>query len=368
MGRQRKMPGLRKRGEVWQIDKRIRGYGTLRESCKTGDLKEAEKYLRVRLDEIEHQMKYGIRPVRTFADAACKFIETNENKSLNRDVSALKNVMPFIGNLPIDSIHNGTLEPYVQHRRELGMKSSTVGRELGLVIRILTLSARLWRDDSGRPWLDTVPMIIKPNWNDKREPYALSWEEQRKLFKELPDHLHRMALFKVNCGPREHEVCGLRWDWEVSIPELNTSVFIVPGKPIPGTNWTGTKNKEDRVIVLNRIARSVIDEVRGCHPTYVFTYKGARIARINNSAWRKARKRANLPVRVHDLRHTFGRRLRAAGVPNETRKDLFGHTSGDITSHYSKAEIKELIDAVELIVESKSVKCPSITLLKQAAS
>ena len=33
------------------------------------------------------------------------------------------------------------------------------------------------------------------------------------------------------------------------------------------------------------------------------------------SGWKRARLRAELPqVRVHDLKHTFGRRLRAAGV------------------------------------------------------
>ncbi len=52
------------------------------------------------------------------------------------------------------------------------------------------------------------------------------------LFQELPDHLARMALFKVNTGCREQEVCGLRWDYEVKVPELETSVFIVPGEKV----------------------------------------------------------------------------------------------------------------------------------------
>lgn len=47
-------------------------------------------------------------------------------------------------------------------------------------------------------------------------------------------------------------------------------------------------------------------------------------------------------VRVHDLKHTFGRRLRAAGVPMETRKVLLGHKNGDITTHYSAPELEEL--------------------------
>src|SRR5438552_9661950 len=45
---------------------------------------------------------------------------------------------------------------------------------------------------------------------------------------ELPDYLHKMALYKVNTGCREQEVCLLRWDYEVEVPELATSVFLIP--------------------------------------------------------------------------------------------------------------------------------------------
>jgi hypothetical protein len=52
------------------------------------------------------------------------------------------------------------------------------------------------------------------------------------------------------------------------------------------------KNGNDRLVVLNRVARSVIDEVRGNHPEFVFTYRGHRVTKINNSAWKCARERA----------------------------------------------------------------------------
>lgn len=39
-----------------------------------------------------------------------------------------------------------------------------------------------------------------------------------------------------------------------------------------------------------------------------------------NRAWKNARKKAGLShVRVHDWKHTFGRRLRSAGVSFEDR-------------------------------------------------
>jgi hypothetical protein len=64
-----------------------------------------------------------------------------------------------------------------------------------------------------------------------------------------------MALLKVNTGTREQEVCALEWEWEVRVEELDTSVFIVPGDAV--------KNGEDRLVVLNDVARSVIEARRG---------------------------------------------------------------------------------------------------------
>ncbi|CAA9891991.1 Integrase (fragment) [Candidatus Methylobacter favarea] len=101
---------------------------------------------------------------------------------------------------------------------------------------------------------------------------------------------------------------------------------------------------------LNTTAMAIIESQRGNHEAFVFTFKGNPILRINGHAWRKARMRANLcQCRVHDLRHTFGRRLRAAGVSFENRQDLLGHKSSRITDHYCRAEIEELKQAVETL-------------------
>ena len=81
---------------------------------------------------------------------------------------------------------------------------------------------------------------------DKRQPYPLSWEEQARLFRELPPHLAEMALFAVNTGCRDGENCRLRWEWEVKVPALCISVFIIPGRYV--------KNDDDRLVMLNRAA------------------------------------------------------------------------------------------------------------------
>jgi len=44
-------------------------------------------------------------------------------------------------------------------------------------------------------------------------------------------------------------------------------------------------------------------------------------------------------LRVHDLKHTFGHRLRATGVGFEDRKTLLGYKSDQVTTHHSAPEI-----------------------------
>lgn len=264
--------------------------------------------------------------------------------------------MPFIGRLSLDRLHMGSMQPWIDHKRWQGRKVGTINNGLQVVRRIVNLAAAEWVDEQGLTWLQSPAKIKLLPTTDRRQPYPLSWSEQSVLFRELPSHLAEMALFAVNTGCRASEVSGLLWNWEVSVPELGTSVFIVPGHKV--------KNTDDRLVILNRVARSVVAARRGQHPTHVFTFDGKPVASMLNSAWKKARLRAGLPmVRVHDLKHTFGRRLRAAGVSFEDRQDLLGHRSGRITTHYSAAELSRLIEAVERVAEQNGTR-PELVVLR----
>lgn len=91
----------------------------------------------------------------------------------------------------------------------------------------------------------------------------------------------------------------------------------------------------------------------------MFTYKGEPLAGMYNSAWKRAWQAAGLPTDskyprgVHNLRHTFGHRLRAAGVSFGDRQDLLWHTSGRVTTRYSAPDIQRLIDSVEALQGQK---------------
>ena len=95
----------------------------------------------------------------------------------------------------------------------------------------------------------------------------------------------------------------MRWTDECKVSDLDTTVFI------------RTKNKRERIVPLNSVARSIVAGRRNNKSEYVFDYQGRKLDRMTNRAWRRAREAVGLNlVRVHDLRHTFGMRLRAAGV------------------------------------------------------
>src|SRR5262245_20752731 len=83
--------------------------------------------------------------------------------------------------------------------------------------------------------------------------------------------LARMVLYKVNTGCREQEVpialelgnqgAGT-WD----------ELFLIPldfGGRRPNSV---VKNREDRLVVLNDVAKSVIEAQRGLHSRWVFPY------------------------------------------------------------------------------------------------
>ncbi len=220
-------------------------------------------------------------------------------------------------------------------------------------------------DENGLTWLHVAPKIKLLPVKDARPPLPLSWAEQSRLLEVLPLHLNQMARFKVNTGCREQEVCQLRWEWEKYVPSLRTSVFIIPSYINRGGEIRQlVKNGEDRLVILNDEAKAVIEDVRGIHSEYVFSYHGRPITRMNNTAWRNARTKANLgDLRVHDLKHTFGRRLRAAGVSYEDRQDLLGHRSGRITTHYSQAELGNLLKAANLIIQSRQ-ESKELTILR----
>lgn len=345
----RKQSGIYQDGKNrWCVDKVYRGT-RLRERFEK--LEEAENWLIRQLEILRQVNLFGARRERTFNEAAAKYLIDHQDKvSLQTDIYMLKSIMPVIGDLTLDNIHDATLAPYVTKRLMDGRSHKTINLALATVRHILNLAARSWRDvESGKTWLETPPLIkLLPLIGHQREPRPISWVEQRKLFEALPSHLLNMVLFNLNTGVRDEVICGLKWDWEIQIPELETSVFLVPKDSVKG-------RKRDRILVCNKVAKQVIDAQRGTHEEYVFTYNGHRVETMNNSGWQRARRLAGLgDLHVHDLRHTVGMRLRESEVREATIADILWHNRTSMTAHYSVAQVTEIYEALNKISDESN--------------
>ncbi len=338
------------------IDKHYQGT-RIRERLGKVSQDEAEAWLRNRQADIDAGQIVELRPgnEQLFAAAAQKYlIECHQRKvrSLETISHHVALLLPYIGTLPLMDVCNEAMEAFRVDRLEDGCKPSTVNRSLEVVRTVTNRAARVWRTN-GKPWLSTSPLIEMLDEKEaRRQPYPITWQQQRALMLMLPRHLQEMVLFATSTGARDDNVCRLRWDWERPVAELKRSVFVIPASEFKG--------KRPHVLVLNDVAWRVVEACRGRHPEYVFVWRRERVknfdaapamdyrpvATMNNTAFQAARKAVGLErMRVHDLRHTFGQRLRDAGVAEEDRALLLGHAIAGMPQHYATATIERLVDA-----------------------
>jgi len=318
---------------------------------------DAERRLLAEIDrlELEIERRRHARPL--FSDCAKRFLLESKHKRSATDIAwHVRVLLRYVGDLEVRKVHDETLQPLVEARLAGGVSATTVNRTLEVARAILHRAARAYRDEDGLPWLEIAPPLITMLRESPRLPHPLTWEEQDALFRRLPDHLGHMALFAVNTGLRDANLCGLQWSWELPIPELARSVFVIPAEAF--------KSRRPHVAVLNDAAWSIVQTQRGKHPQWVFPFRGRCLDGMNNNGWQRARRKAGLPdVRVDDLRHTFATRLRAAGVAEEDRCALLGHAVRTMSELYASADVGRLMALANRVLDRVEIR----TILRVAS-
>ncbi len=320
--------------------RRVRG------SSGTTDPGEAERRLRRIKEQIDNQELYGVRPDRPFRLAAEKLMREFQGspKTLRMYARSSDELDPWIGGDPLRLICKDRLRPFIEARRRDGVSVRTINLAIAFVRRVLRLAAYYWRDQKGMSWIENCP-IIQFEKGPAKKPYPLSWDQQEKLFDLLPGRIRKAAIVAVNTGLRESPLIRLRWTWEEHNSELGETVFRLPAEIM--------KNKRPMVLLLNRPARDAIESMRGYHLELVF----GEMYQMTNTSWQYAWREAGLPTGkeyvkgVHNLRHTFGKRLRDAGVEERDVQDLLHHVPRSITRHYSVPELRNLKACVDRIAE-----------------
>lgn len=299
---------------------------------------------------------------RSFAEAAARYLSEFDGKpgSKDRAAQAIYSVAPYIGHLKLIDVDDEAMGPFKEDRK-LGRGAfkrpamvGTINKELTQVTTVLSKACRVWR------WLPSVPLLQHLK-GAVRQAYPFSWSEQDRLFRALPSGWDLgAAVFAVNTGVRKEEMFGLKWTDLQWIPELGPEIFVFVLRD--------TKNGKQRAVICNSNARRAVEyqrknQAKNGQSEYVFPTqwlgnKGGRCV-ASGKAWTDAWKRAGLPwgplikAGIHNCRHTFAHRLRAAGVPQEDRNALLGHANTSLATHYALPDVARLLAYAELITERK---------------
>lgn len=329
---------LFKRGGVWWNYMNIDGVRYQR-STETGNRRQAEAIAAKQKEElvnrrfqiavVEPDLRFGVLAAKFLAGGAATIYHTDR----------LKPLLQFFSDVPVVHITKALCDEYRKRRLHGPAGDSTVNRDLSVLRRIVN-----WGIDEG-----LVLPVQKPRVRMVRERrkkrLVVSIDEENAILQSAAAHIQLATIAALDTGMRRGELFNQLWE-DVDFPRR--LLYVTKSK---------TPEGESREIPLTTRLFDLLSAQR--QPLgLVFTYKGQPLHRIK-TAWKATLRRAGLRhIRFHDLRHSFNMRLLEAGVLQEIRMSLMGHSSGkSIHSVYVHIELplkREAISKLEAWIEKQN--------------
>jgi integrase len=243
----------------------------------------------------------------------------------------LKHLLPFFADMPVLDINTSAVRKYRQERNEQKrLTAATVNRDLSVLRRIL-----YWGVEEG--YLASNPLgRLRMERERRTKRPVLSLREEQLLFAASPAHLQRIILCALHTGMRRGEILSQRWE---DIDFDNRILHVSHSK---------TPEGEAREIPLTSL---LFESLRASRQPRgpVFTYGGDAI-KIIKTTWAASLRRSGIRhFRFHDLRHTANTRMMLAGVLQEVRREIIGHSSQrsrDVNDRYTQIELPEKREAI----------------------
>jgi len=321
---------LYKRGGVWWSYIWIHNVRHGR-SLKTGNKREAalrEREFQDELDMRRHK-QIQLNPEMPFATLVTRFMGSASYKPYHEN--QLKSLLPYFGTTPLTELNRVQADTYRRYRKNKdGVVDATVNRDLETMRRILFFGM-----DSGILLVNPMSRVQMVRARRKRRP-ILSVEEEPKLLVAATDHLRPIIIAAIDTGMRRGELLSQRAeDVDLTRGVLN----VTKSKTVGG---------EQREIPLTTRLQQLISTLP--REGLLFTYKGEPLLNLKRS-WATAVKKSGIrPLLFKQLRHTFNTRLMEAGVIQDVRMALMGHSQG--TAHstndlYTHIELPVMRDAIQ---------------------
>lgn len=339
---------LYKRSTIWWTRFTAPNGQRIRESTRTENKREAQEYEDTLKAELWRQCQLKEKPRRLWQDAAVKWLKETEDKRTHyKDIGTLRWLDTHLRDRYLDEIDRDLIELIALRKAADGVKPATVNRFLAVIKTILRKACFEW------DWTDKVPKIRMRKESTRRVRF-LSRTEAEALFKELPEHLAKMARFAVATGLRQSNVVNLKW----SQLDLQQQMAWI--------HEDESKSGYAIGVPLNSEAKGVLTGQLGKHQKYVFTYKGHPVQRVSTHAWYKACGRAGIEdFRFHDLRHTFASWHAQAGTPLSVLQELGGWRSATMVQRYAHLTAGHLVHyANNIVADTSGTKLAHVPITK----
>jgi integrase len=268
-----------------------------------------------------------LAPETTFSELTARFLAEAQVRPFHID--RLKVLLPYFGEMPIGRITKNLATAFRRHRHsEKLLTDTTVNRDLECLRSML-----FWAVDEGLIAMNPLSRV-RMTRERKKPRFVISVGEEDRLLQSAAPHLRSIIITALDTGMRRGEILTQRWE------------HIDFTRRILSVTHSKTPEGEAREIPLTARLAELLESERK-REGLVFTFKGRPIHRIK-TAWKAAIRRAGIRYyRFHDLRHAFNCRMMEAGVLQEVRKAIMGHSSGeDVHSIYVHVELPMKRDAM----------------------
>ncbi len=310
---------LYRRGQAWFADYYDADGRRTREATGTANKREAEKFLALRISEVQRGVYVKRVPVplpelweRYFAYAKA------HKRSWQRDEQMYGNLQKVLGTATLENVTALRVEEF-QQRRAQEVSPATVNRETALLKHMFNMAERwgLYRGANPVRWVKFLP-------ENNLQFRTLSEDEEQQLLAASPPYLRELILFAVNTGLRCGDIFDLKWQ-EVDLESKRIALIM-------------GKTRHALEVPLNENAFGILSQKRAVmHGPYVF-YNPATGDRYSDlkAGFKAALNRAKLSgITWHTLRHTFASRLTCSGADLVTVKELLGHSTVTLTMRYA---------------------------------
>lgn len=321
---------LFKRGNVWWAYVWIAGVRH-QKSTSTSNRRQAER-IGLAFEEELKMRRYRLpelQPTMTVEELAARFIAEGLAKAYSLD--RIQHVLPYFGGMTLTEVDRASIRKYRQARHAAStVKVATVNRDISVLRRLMYFAA----EEGYIPANPLTHLRLEREPRTKRP--VLSVREEELLLAAASDHLRPIIICALDTGMRRGEILGQVWE---DIDVDNQLLYVSHSK---------TPEGEKREIPLTtRLLKVLLNDQKA--EGEVFTFNGDRLRNIKRT-WATALRNARIRhIRFHDLRHTANTRLMLAGVMQEVRRELVGHTSQrsrDVNDRYTHVELPVKREAI----------------------